>query len=664
MVKFSKLSMTNFKRFSGENHIPLMGTGRVTVIAAKNGLGKTTIMDAIHVSLYGRKGFSQIYPGKNFQNWILNAHSVDADDSGKVALSLQMEDPVLGPVRISRTYWLPFEEGGSIEEEAGITIRGKPLQKLPGETAKSLVDRWIEDYLPQAAMTRFLVDGEKLSHLDPKNIDKSIVEGIDDATGIGLLHRLQRRLRQIKTSTLKTLAPEDQQESVNFLMDLYNQYISDMNLAISELEDTHSKIEGCTQRIEEIQHEIEQITREGGSENVQLRMDYAIRQSELTSSRREVQNHLTEALPFVIAGLPSNLSEWGIEKTIEFKKAERRASENLEFLNSVIEATQLGSRTRKKLISEGARIASNPFTEASGPLAYLDMESIEMIIKRHAELGISDARERVSEALTEAMKRLNAFETSEDKLRNATAGTGISAKADELKELSRELGSLQAETARLKGVISQSKSDSSDVEKRIDEIRQRENEDSLLNRRITRIEHLQKLNALVTKQVRKSFASPLESSFKEGFELLSRKSGRLEEVSIDTNDYSTRLSMRGFEGNWLDRDLSATERQHVGLALIFALRRASTEFSMPLPVIIDTPTSRMDTEHKSWSVTKFYPQLSQQVVVLATSDDLAGGLFEELEETGVLGAQVLVSEVSENSVKANESNLKTFFGGA
>ncbi|MFL2959115.1 MAG: hypothetical protein ACJZ5P_03585 [Candidatus Thalassarchaeaceae archaeon] len=113
-------------------------------------------------------------------------------------------------------------------------------------------------------MTRFLVDGEKLSHLDPKNIDKRIVEGIDDATGIGLLHRLQRRLRQIKTSTLKTLAPEGQQESVNFLMDLYNQYVSDMNMAISQLDDTYSKIGGCTQRIEDIQHEIEQITREGG----------------------------------------------------------------------------------------------------------------------------------------------------------------------------------------------------------------------------------------------------------------------------------------------------------------------------------------------------------------------------------------------------------------
>ena len=156
----------------------------------------------------------------------------------------------------------------------------------------------------------------------------------------------------------------------------------------------------------------------------------------------------------------------------------------------------------------------------------------------------------------------------------------------------------------------------------------------------------------------------MESAFREGFELLSRKSGRLQDISIDTNDYNTSLSMRGFEGNWLDRDLSATERQHVGLALVFALRRASTEWALPLPVIIDTPTSRMDSEHKSWSVTRFYPQLSQQVVVLATSDDLAGGLFEELAESGVLGAQILVRELSENSVEAITSDLESFFGGA
>ena len=53
MVEFNRLTIRNFKRFSGEHHIPLSGDGRVTVVAAQNGLGKTTMMDAIHVGLYG-----------------------------------------------------------------------------------------------------------------------------------------------------------------------------------------------------------------------------------------------------------------------------------------------------------------------------------------------------------------------------------------------------------------------------------------------------------------------------------------------------------------------------------------------------------------------------------------------------------------------------------
>jgi DNA sulfur modification protein DndD len=337
----------------------------------------------------------------------------------------------------------------------------------------------------------------------------------------------------------------------------------------------------------------------------------------------------------------------------------------MEFLNCVIQESDVGIKTADKLARTGSRLAESSRQEGvDSPLSNLDITSIEKLVRRHAELGMSDASERVTECSEEAMNRTLDFESAERKLKMATAGMGISNKAEELKDLAKEMGSLQAETALLKGMISQQEANIRDVEKRIDEIRQREDSDSLLNRRISRFDDLMKLTDLVTQTVRKSFAEPLESSFREGFELLSRKSGRLQDISIDTNDYSTSLSMRGFEGNWLDRDLSATERQHVGLALVYALRRASTEWALPLPVIIDTPTSRMDSEHKSWSVTRFYPQLSQQVVVLATSDDLAGGLFEELDESGVLGAQILVREVSENSVEAITSDLGAFFGGA
>ena len=43
---FEELRITNFKRFAGTNIFPLKGEGNVTIIAAKNGVGKTTVLDA------------------------------------------------------------------------------------------------------------------------------------------------------------------------------------------------------------------------------------------------------------------------------------------------------------------------------------------------------------------------------------------------------------------------------------------------------------------------------------------------------------------------------------------------------------------------------------------------------------------------------------------
>ena len=665
MVTMNRLTMRNFKRFSGEHHVELIGEGKVTVIAAKNGLGKTTMMEAIHIGLYGEIGYNYLFPENNFHNWLENAYSVNSDGSDRINLAIELNDPILGLIRISRNYWILSESFGGIEDEVVVTIDGRPLEREPRESSKKVAERWIEDYLPHAAMRRFFVDGERLSDLDPKRIDREIINGIDDATGIGLLHRMRKHLDSARRSTLRTLAPSSEKESLDQLM-MFNESLKlDKEASEITLKGKISQLNNDSNRIKKIQEEIEKITMDDGSENVQLRLNYAITQSELTSSRKEIHTHLMASLPFIVARFPSNLDLWNFDEVIESKKSAKKVSEQLAFLKTVIEDSGVGKNTRKKLLNSGDKVSEKIGTSSDKyHLSNLPLDILENLTKCHSELGLVDAQTRIVDCVNDAMEKLVAFEAAEDALRKATLGAGIAEKAEELKILAQGLGTLQAEIASLKGEVAQYIQSRLDLEKRIDEIRQREDSDSLLNRRLTRIDQLEELTKLVTSSVRESFAKPLEESFREGFELLSRKSNLLKKILVNPIDYSIHLSMKGFDGNWLDRDLSATEKQHVGLALVYALRRASTEWSLPLPVIIDTPTSRMDSEHKSWSVTRFYPLLSNQVIVFATSDDLAGGLFEELSESGVLGQQLLVQEISDNSVEVINTNLQAFFGGA
>ena len=55
------------------------------------------------------------------------------------------------------------------------------------------------------------------------------------------------------------------------------------------------------------------------------------------------------------------------------------------------------------------------------------------------------------------------------------------------------------------------------------------------------------------------------------------------------------------------------------IATLWALREVS---GRPLPVIIDTPLSRLDEEHRRTMLAEFIPQVAQQVIVLATESEI------------------------------------------
>ena len=63
-------------------------------------------------------------------------------------------------------------------------------------------------------MRRFLVDGERLSHLNPKLLNEEVVSGIDDVIGIGLLNRLDTRLEYARRGALRDMTPKDQEETL------------------------------------------------------------------------------------------------------------------------------------------------------------------------------------------------------------------------------------------------------------------------------------------------------------------------------------------------------------------------------------------------------------------------------------------------------------------
>ena len=230
--------------------------------------------------------------------------------------------------------------------------------------------------------------------------------------------------------------------------------------------------------------------------------------------------------------------------------------------------------------------------------------------------------------------------------------------ADQLEMVSAEIGRLESNIAQLRTSLASMEYQQNHDDERIDALRASTSSDSKQQRLIDFIDTIQPVLQDYAERRRDQMAQPLSNAFEEGFELLSRKAKRLKHIGVNPENYHVEIGMAGFSGNWLERDLSATEKQHVGLSLLYALRRQA---QTALPVVVDTPTSRMDKRHKGYSVTKFYPQLSHQVIVLATSDDLAGGLYQELQSAQTLGQEILLKESGNAEVELEVGSLADFF---
>ena len=658
---YKELRITNFKRFAGTNIFPLMGDGNVTIIAAKNGVGKTTVLDAFNLALHGSQGIKKRYSktGFKFDEWIRKTHNttVTGDDC-QVGVQLTLVDSTLGEVMIKRDYW--FErEGGSVDTELTVRIDGKPLSLEEGESKHNMAQRWIEAFIPLAVSQRFLFDGEKLPDLNVSELNEEFREGLDDILGQQAIQQLNYHLNSIMKATTKQMTPEDDQKALDdWFIDLDRARVEEISLS-ENITKKSKELDKCIEKANSLQSMIVSKGKEEGESLGEVRAKQAIAASHLAGRRKELIRVISESLPFIIAGVPSEITEWDIMKAKETIENNLVANSTRDILDKILGRLKPGlpkSDVKRMKVAMEEELSSNE-NDVPELFQFLNKDDIDSIITNHALLK-QDIDTDANSAISDAILAFDNHEKTTADMLAESEKLGLVEIALEYKDVSTRVGELRGEIESLKGTLAKKQTFISETEERILDMQSLSQQDSKLNKRLELILVTRKIILEYASQRRTSLTKPLEEGFSEGFKLLSRKAKSVKNVQISASDYSPSIIMDGYDGNWLERDLSATEKQHVGLSMLYAICKLSRT---ALPVVVDTPVSRMDKEHKGWSVTKFYPQLSHQVIVLTTSDDLSNGLFDELKEANCIGSQILLEETGPATAKAIIKTLEEFF---
>jgi DNA sulfur modification protein DndD len=663
MVVFTSITIENFKRFTGVHQIPLSGDGPITVIAAENGVGKTTVLDAFYLALHGKKGIQMRKNESdfNFEEWLSNAFSSTAElNSGymMIRVKLEMDSPEMGLIAVDRKYWV-HPESHETNEELNLHIDGTILKIEVGEKKEQVIRAWIEALIPPAITQRFLIDGEKLGSLNVRHLGESMKNGLDDLLGQGVIHRLQAHLKSVERRTIAEIAPEHERESLVILLhesEIRRQRADELQ---DDIQLNEHQLESLIQRQNELQDLLQQRSSEEGSHLGKLRIDFAISSSEIAQIRKQLIEHLVARIPFYVGGMTEELEKLGYSQAKENLKSSMIETEVFSSLEAVLSQLQpqLSQDDEQRVLDASAEQLRATISSIPSSFRFLNNELMEQFTTQYFTHSLNQSEEIESELQRAALKIQQHREIISE-LSAASRRVGMAETAELLLSVSVEIGELRANNSHMHSEIISIKAEQSQTDLRVKALQGAASADSEHRKVVELIQSLVPILSEYAAQRRDQLAKPLSKEFSSGFELLSRKSNLIEKIEVDSSSYDVQINMKGFSGNWLDRDLSATEKQHVGLSLLYALRRLA---SKPLPVVVDTPTSRMDIRHKGYSVTKFYPNLSHQVIVLATSDDLAGGLHKELKKANAFGQQVLLKENGPARIKVITGDLKSFF---
>jgi DNA sulfur modification protein DndD len=124
----------------------------------------------------------------------------------------------------------------------------------------------------------------------------------------------------------------------------------------------------------------------------------------------------------------------------------------------------------------------------------------------------------------------------------------------------------------------------------------------------------------------KTRISTLEDNISNRFRSLLRKDDLVSKVNVDPRSFNVTLT--GQKGRSLKRnELSAGEKQIYAIATLWGLADTS---GRPLPMVVDTPLGRLDSEHRSNLIHHYFPKVSHQVIILSTDTEVDEKLYDEL----------------------------------
>lgn len=636
-----RLTLHNYTIFQGTHTLTLEPREspeprNVILIGGKNGAGKTSILEALRLALYGPlalngKGGRDAYSGYLIPR--INQHALGQGEPTawvEVALAVVV-DNLLTEITLRRTWTV--KDNGKVHEDFNLVRDGVAQSSL----AAQQIEEFLRDLVPPGVSEFFFFDGEQIQRLAVDEAPPpSFIAALRSLLDLDLIDRLGADLGTVAREARHTAKGQAAQE---------------LRAAEARHEKSRQSLEAseaeaaCLQAsLAELREEEARLEKELQARGVLLAEERQRLNEEkihVSQRQREIQQDLnrlaSDVIPLLLAGDVLREMESQLHKERELRQWAGAQALIGRFHEELLRELSRLSRKGGPLTPETAdvvRAVAQELWEKTFPTEQPDRDVLHALGDREEEDLVAQVRtlrltdpKNILDLLDEAEgvdERLRQIEHERARLPAETAEgdllEGLANVRSQIPKVSVSIGRQVEQRDRLQRELL-------DAERAVTKAQRFLQLRDRARAKIGRIDKVQRILSGFAKEITQSRIREISTRATDMHHHLARKEGRIGQIQMDSKTLEIRLLDR--EGSALSKErLSAGEKQIYAVAMLHGLAQAS---GRRLPVIIDTPLGRFDSDHKHSVVARYFPIASHQVILLATDTEMDPAHYGLLE---------------------------------
>lgn len=633
-----KIILENYGLFAGKVEFDLSpksnisGKKNVILIGGKNGVGKTTLLDALRLVFYGKSILGNRVSQNDYESFLrrqIHQNDTSILTNTFARVSIDFDHVAMGQYKnytVERSWSI---ENKKLKEYLKIFTEGILESCVTDDFWKG----FIEEIIPERLSNLFFFDGEKIQEIAKESSRNSVLgDAIKTLLGLDIVERLKADLNIYKTKELKQNSLNNFKRRWDEIDIAIKKLKAEISNQIESLAANRSKIDG---NLSDIKKWDQKLNSEGGHFALQREL-LQKQKNECIKKSIAIEDIIKEGCigiyPLSLCPSINNSLKKQIKKESDFshQKIIKKEIANIQAeILALIEGNNSIEDSEKNKLKESINDLIKPKINYDLSNTHEILQLSDHTINNYLEI-LNQAEQIVAKTVSDASlnleKNYNKIRTIEKELAKSPNDNQIQPLFEELSLLNQRQGELKSQEKQIEAEINRKEYD---LKKRQWDLAKLIDKQKIHNQIEDRIQMIKLIDIVLNsyyQKLKQAKINQLNNNFSNGFNQLMSKQ-LVERIQIDPKNFNVSL-FKNHDIPIAKESFSSGERQLFAIAMLWSLAKTS---GRPLPVIIDTPLGRLDSVHRKNLINNYFPKASHQVILLSTDTEVDNNLYQELK---------------------------------